>query len=189
MCRDFASGEFAESGRCLGYNGSAVENILEYTKDTDGDGIKDVDLNRDGFVDIDDITPANIISLIGSIEEDDIIVEPWEDNYNSTEINWIENATDTAMSHILRDIGGGYWIASRYFSGSIEDDYSSFGVQSSYEVQNRSYNSFLYGGYNSDWGFAHAMSRGVRPVIVLESGLKVVGGDGLTPDSAYVLSY
>ena len=48
--------------------------------------------------------------------------------------------------------------------------------------------SYLYddAGYNGLRG--HDPDAGVRPIITLESDLKVVSGDGLTANTAYVLS-
>lgn len=173
MCAEYGKGEFAESGRCLGYNGSSVGNILEYTTEAD--------LDKDGNVDIDDITHTNMRTLLGSTEGYNIIKEPWGDSYNSADVAALE------------ELGGfedgrwdSWWLASRKLDSFSDNSY--FHVRRlDGDGDARGYNDLYYRN-SSGYSYSNAYSEGVRPVITLESGLKVVSGDGTTVDTAYVLS-
>lgn len=88
----------------------------------------------------------------------------------------------------LRHTSGNVWLASRCLSTSSSS--SIFGmryVTTSGGVNNLS----VYGAGSSGSTNPYSNSRGVRPVISLDSGLKVISGpecDGSTLEKAYVLS-
>lgn len=174
MCRDFATGEFAvrDESRCLGYNGTAIESLFDYIK-TDGTKIT-----------LNDITFENIATMTGVSEELDITIEPWGDSYYYS---------DLAKLEVLGDISSTgtndpeWWLASRTVRLIEDVSFASVrtlardGDVSFYELY-----SYFYECIDS-----FASSYGVRPVIVLEPGIKVLKGegqDGLTVNTAYTLS-
>ena len=100
----------------------------------------------------------------------------------STDTNY---KTDYDQMEILRilNIGDSYWLASRY--AATYAFYSGFYVR--YVDSNGSlidYNFLCSIEADSAWG--NKISNGLRPIFILNSNVKVIGGSG-TSDSPYTL--
>ncbi|MBP3285309.1 MAG: InlB B-repeat-containing protein [Clostridia bacterium] len=97
---------------------------------------------------------------------------PYNDSYNTKDISRLNK---TVGGEYPLQVSGTVWLASRYLGFSNN--------RASFDVRHVS----AGGGVNSnglywslsDGGFsAHSLVRGVRPVISLKPGIRIVGGDG-----------
>ena len=114
---------------------------------------------------------------------------PYDDRLYSSDRTIINTAVNGMYP--LRHTSDEYvWMASRYlitFSDSEPNHKRWFDINVLY-TDGVAYGVSLYYVYSDGSTDTFSSSRGVRPIINLKSGLKVVSGDGLTVNTAYVLS-
>lgn len=155
----YANGKYAVAGKSLGIGESNGDNEI---------------------IDVSSISHQNFWKL----KDEGSLVSPhfpYSDQYNKTETSLIEK---TSLLHSSQDV----WLASR----NVGPSRSSTDFRVYYQASSGTVKSYsLYcGDYRNETYYAQASehSNGVRPIIILESGLKVESGDGLTLKTAYVVS-
>ena len=106
---------------------------------------------------------------------------PYVDSHNSGDMRIINTAN--GENYPLR-VSGTVWLASRILNTNSR--YSNFGVRY-VSADGNVNNYYLYQSY-SDGGFiTNSPVCGVRPIITLKSGIRIVGGDG-TSENPYQIA-
>ncbi|MBP3285109.1 MAG: InlB B-repeat-containing protein [Clostridia bacterium] len=158
LCREYVNPTYATSGRCLGY----------------GNGVGTIDESKYPITFEETYTNGNNGF-------------PYTDSCNKEDIRLLN--TKDGENYPLR-VSGSVWLDSRMLK--TNSSYSYFGVLIVDAVGTVHYNvqfdgNGLYQLY-SDGGFdAYSLGYGVRPVITLKSGIRIVGGDG-TSENPYQIA-
>ena len=97
-----------------------------------------------------------------------------------TDYNLVKTACGTVASN------GNYWIASRNYSGG-NSSWSFEGRYINNSAKILSDNMVRYGYMGSPGYSTHGYEYAIRPIVILKSGVKALGGSG-TSSSPYVLS-
>ena len=162
MCSEYVNSTYATSGRCLGYgNGTGTIDESKYPitwEETCTNG-------NNGF--------------------------PYRDSWNAEDI-YLLNSTD-GENYPLR-VSGKVWLASRNLSTLVYNNNTTFQagfnvrvVNASGSVESGNYDTNnLYRSYSSG-DATLSQVYGVRPVISLKSGIRIVGGDG-TSENPYQIA-
>ena len=171
LCNDgYATGDFAVSGKSAFGGYGDAENLFDYELD----GQK---------IDISYLSHAKIRDLVdaGKIAEDNMYYPYF--SISNMDVAMADMELFMAVPELMHTTGN-IWMAYRYFGART--DYSYFGVYCLAPDGGRGDGVDFY--ENSDGRvYGYAVPCGVRPIITLESGLKVIDGEG-TFNSPYVLS-
>lgn len=176
MCSEYATGEFAVSGRSLGSAGGGASNLIGQT--VDGHQIT-----------IDDVSHSGLRALVDSgkvtVDADGLVSYPYT-SISDMDVASAEMGLISSTPSLLHtaDVNEAVWLACRDVDSNSDNSYFNVGVL--FSVGSIGYCDF--GGYSDGNVICFSLPCGVRPVVSLESGLKVVSGDGLTAETAYVLS-